>query len=288
MLVLFDGKPLGSSEGGGGGSSWSPAWTPIYSENFTSLTPANLAGADGERVINGVTWRAVNTAQMTSLAIGSGGFLMGLGSTALEYIEGTRNAAALTLDLPQFFEGTPFEHRNDVELRVTVKKKYTGTLTGTPSFEHLGIHLQAFTADTSKRASILIGSESGNAARRRCWFYGVMGNLAVGKQDYSHTDLAYFPNVVRLSLLENFFVGEFSSSASSEIGDLMVHGITCTLNQTTNLLVKQTNSTARAQLAIARRSSASAQTTGYGVEAILVEARFSPRGIGSFAPTVGM
>lgn len=291
--VFIDGREQGGGGGGGGGggTGWNAAWETLLDDDYSALADADiLAGGDGARVIAGRTWIAQNTAQMTALAVGAnaGGIRIGVGASALEYLDGSRTAAAMALDLAQLFAGSKFEGRNDVELRITPQTDYEGTFTTTPSFENLVIALQAKNAhDSGRRVNVLRGSESSNAGRRRCWWIGVQGTLAVGKQDYSNADLAYFPNILRLSLLENFFVGEFSTASDSEIGDAMTHGITTNLNQSTNLWIKEALAANTLQFAFARRNAANGQLTAHKLVKLRIEARFSPRGIGAFAPTGG-
>lgn len=283
------GSSEGGGGGGGGGTGWDPTWTPILDLDYEAMADVAdlLTGGDGERTIGGFVHRVINTSNMTSLQVGAsyGGLRMGVGSDVAGYLDATRAHGAILLDLWRIFDGTPYAERHDVEVRITVKDAYEGVHSTTPSFEYRLVALESETYDGNKRFTIYRGSESSNAGRRRCWFYAMQGTVlsGVGKQDYTNTDLGYFPNIVRMSLFGGYSVGEFSSSDSAEIGDQMLHGVTSS-PAGFNYAVKSRFAPSRTRLVLSRHTAASAQLTALVTKRILIEARAAAQGIGGFAP----
>jgi len=92
------------SAGAGGG------WTTLYDVDFTSLANQDLtSGGDGNKTIDGKTWRADNTGNASIMDLLNGtGLRIQLGS-ASEYLNGTRTAPIVALPITELTgDATPF------------------------------------------------------------------------------------------------------------------------------------------------------------------------------------
>jgi hypothetical protein len=279
--------------GGGGGTcepatAWSADWTPIYDRDFTALADADiLPGGDGNITLDGKTVYARNVSRMASLDVGpiAGGIKLGLGavSEASDYYGSTLNGPALEWGIAQFFTGTDFEGRNDVEMRFLWKVARTGT-PNSAVFEHLTLGMRTSSHDGNKRIQILQGGTPGNTDARQV-YTETSGSLSYGELVKDDADLAYTPNVLAAEFLENYLKMSYSSSASADIADTLIVQYATDRTAATQKLVKQAGASAEGLLFFAHgKSGGVAGITAITLAHLRVEARFSPRGLGAFVP----
>lgn len=280
----------GEVQGGGGtcepATAWIADWTTLYDRDFTALADADiLPGGDGSVTIDGLTWYARNVSKMSSLDVGATASGLRLGTVGVatgNYYEADRTGPALELLLWRVLNGSEFEGRNDIELRVTSDATAQGAYSATV-YESLGRGLASATYSVDRWAMSYQGGEPGVATRRRL-YSAIAGTLLYGDASLNESDLAYFPNLAQIELVENYAKINYSSSGGAVVGD--------------DLLTAQCVSRTSAQSW--RQSSIDAQTTffffGYSrnsgsnsitsitLKRLRIEARFPPRGIGVFVP----
>lgn len=290
LVLTINGTPVGSGGGGGSSTAWDPTWTTIFNKDFSTLSDEDvLPGGDGDITVDGKTWYARNVSKMLSLDVGSthGGLKMGIDSAvaACQYHEGTFTGPGLELKLAHLFTGTDFEDRQDVELRVTSDVRIEGT-PATPVTEYWSAMMRSPTYDANIRASVVRGGDNTNAGRFRAYAFEP-GALVYGDSWLEHTDLAYFPNLLRFSYLENFLKTEYSSSASASIGDEDLINWLCYQrifeHQKLRKLIGDTKELQFA-LGYSKPSGGTGGVSAVILRALRVEARLSPAGVGVFVP----
>lgn len=283
----------GALQGGGGGggtcepaTAWNADWTPIYDRDFTALSDEDiLPGGDGNVAIDGKTWYVRNVAKMITLDVGpmAGGLKIGLSPSApaSSWFNGTRTAPSLELEISELLDGTAFENRNDVEMRVRAKLAFPTPLSGSLA-EVVSLGVETKTYDANQRFQIYQGGVSGNNDYRRV-FTNFPGTLRRGDIDLIDSDLAYFPNVLGISLLENYVMSEYSDSDAGEVTDDLKTA--AAFAHTAAIIASDPTDTKRhfLYLSYAKESGASLATY-LTLEHLRIEARLSPRGVGVFVP----
>jgi hypothetical protein len=276
----------GSGGSGGGGTTFDPAWIPLYDADFSALADEDVKpDSDGNIVIDGKTWYARNVSKMDTLDVGptAGGFKIGLSPAAAgsSWFNGTRTAPSLELEISEVLAGTDYESRADVELRIRAELAFPTPLASAVD-EVISIGLETKTYDAAQRYQIYQGSAFGSATYRRV-ITNFSGTLRRGDVDLLNTDLAYFPNVLGISILENYVKSEYSENASSEVSDDLKTAATLA---TTPAIVASDPSDLKRHFFFFSyaKISGTSLATYLTLKRLRIEARFSPRGIGVFVP----
>jgi hypothetical protein len=284
--VFIDGREQGAGGGGGGGGGWSADWTTLYDRDFTQLVPASVKpGSDGNFTLDGKTAYARNVSRMAALDVGLDGLELTLGavSESADYYGSTLVGPAVEWRIAQFFEGTPFENRDDVELMFRFLLDWSGT-PNSSVFEHRTVGLRTSNHDINRRIQILQGGIPGNTVSRRL-FTESAGQLAYGATTLSSTDLAYTPNVIEARFTENYLRVSYSASGSAQIDDLLVSAYALERPEPSRRLVKKSGLAQEGMLFFGHgKSGGVAGLTSIMLKRLQAFARFSPRGIGVFVP----
>lgn len=266
-------------------TAWDPTWVPLYEQDFSTLSDADiLPGGDGNITIDGKTWYARNVAKMDSLNVGAshGGIKIGINTadtSQYDYYGAVRSAPALEIKLANLLDGTEFQERNDIEIRVTSNVLIPSGLS-TTIYEEFGRGLRQDASTAVNLYRNYQGSIPGNAVGRRL-IQDFSGSLVRGDASIDSTELAYTPNVVRIECLENYARALYSSSASASIGDDLV--LAATYYQSLPYL-KVGNIEDHYFYFSYAKSAGTPLATHYTLVGLRVEARFSPRGIGVRIP----
>lgn len=268
---------------------WTPDWTTLYNRDFSTLDDADvLPGGDGDVMIDGKTWYARNVSKMDALDVGSsyGGVRIGIpaASAAGQYHEGTFTGPGLELRLSSFLAGTDFEHRNDIEFRITSDVRPEGAPGGTLT-EYWAAMMRSPTFDGSLRATALRGGDHVSAERFRVYSFVPVAPF-YGDTWLDHTELAYFPNVLRFSYLEHFLKFEYSETSTSSIGDDLLDAHCGERTSQAQKLRFKAGDAKEAMFAIgySKPSGGTGVVSGLILRALRIEARLSPAGIGAFVP----
>lgn len=278
----------GEVQGGGGGAAtaWSADWTQIYDQDFSALADEDiLPGGDGNVTIDGKIWYARNVSKMSSLHVGAthGGIKIGtVGGASGNYYQSDRTGPAIELMLWRLLDGTDFEGRNDVEFRVTSDAKAAGSYSSAV-YESLGRGLSSATYAVDRWAMAYHGSEPAAPTRRRL-YSDVAGTLLYGDATLTESDLAYFPNIAQIEMLENYAKISYSSSASAEIGDGLQNAQCVARTSSQNWRVSSIDAQTTLFFLAYSRNSGSNSVTDVTLKRLRVEVRFSPRGLGVFVP----
>lgn len=271
-----------------GGGMWDSEWTTIYDRDFSALADTDILPAgDGDFTLDGKTVYARNVSRMASLDVGpiAGGLNLGLGavSESSDYYGSTLDGPALEWKLAQFFEGTDFEDRSDVEMRVRWKLAHSGS-PDTSKYEHLTTGFRTSDHDVNRRLQVLQGGIPGNLDNRQV-STEITGSLAYGELAKDDADIVYMPNVLEAQWLENYCAFSYSASDSSEIGDDLIPQYAVERTAVNQRLLKQAGAPKEAIFFFAHgKNTGVAGFTNIILVHLQIFARFSPRGLGVFVP----
>jgi hypothetical protein len=224
---------------------------------------------------------------MATLEVGptAGGLRLGLGAASenADYYQATLVGPAVEWKIAQFFAGTPFENREDVEFGVRWELGWAGT-PNSAQFEHRTIGFRANDNDSNRRMQLLQGGIPGNTVGRRS-YTEAGGNLAYGVTSLTHSDLAYTPNVLEMLVTENYLRFSYSSTASSDIDDQLIAQYALERTNVVQRFVKVAGMTKEGVLFLAHgKNGGVAGLSEVSLKAMKIFARFSPRGLGTTVP----
>lgn len=217
--MINDALSSSGGGGGGGGSAPDPQWYEAYSQDFGDLPDANLDG-DGDKVIDGHTWKLGNFANAISADVGGvvGGIRLTVDpAVAARHYLLERTAAYFSTKIAPLLVGTDAEGRSDIEMRFVFGIGYTGAPGGT--YNGLCFGLSSDVVSANYHHYIRQGHWANNGTNLDRIQTNGPGTLIAGLQhttELSTPALAYYPKFVRISYLRGGYrLTEYSDAAAT-------------------------------------------------------------------------
>lgn len=177
-------------------------WRQAYYRDFSALVDLDLTG-DGEKSVDGITWRVVMASNATAAAVGiaAGGLKITYNPavTGRIYRGDARTGGYMDVKLKQFLVGTEAETRSDIEIRVSTRTSDTGTLSGTYDARAQGIASRTINASYYNWVHIGRGPTAGNPLDTFSTYGSgsTVGGVDLINNTTSVPTLTWFPNCVR-------------------------------------------------------------------------------------------